>query len=192
MRRRDDNKVDAIIEATVQIVNEIGFAETSISRIAKKAGVSAATIYIYFENKEDMLAKIYLKAKKAMSEKIFQGFSESASIRARFEFFLSNFVTFIIDNKDYFLFMEQVSNSPLLRNWCLEETSSLFTPVFNLFEEGKKQNLFKDEDINLLVMYSVVPMAQLAKEQLKGTFQFDETSLAAAIQMSWDAITIKT
>ncbi|WP_094092917.1 TetR/AcrR family transcriptional regulator [Paenibacillus physcomitrellae] len=43
-------------------MNEIGFAETSISKIAKKAGVSAATIYIYYENKEDMLSKIYFES----------------------------------------------------------------------------------------------------------------------------------
>lgn len=191
MRPRDDSKVDAIIETTVQLVNEVGFSEISISKIAKAAGVSAATIYIYFENKEDMLSKIYLRAKNAMSDHIFQNVSESASVRERFEFFLTNFANFILNNKDDFLFMEQVSNSPLLRNWCLEETTSLYMPALHLIDEGKRQNLFKDEDTGLLVMYAVVPIAQLAKEHLKGAFQFDQKRLASAIQMSWDAIALK-
>ncbi|MDB4867155.1 MAG: TetR family transcriptional regulator [Cohnella sp.] len=38
-----------------------------MSKIAKKAGVSASTIYVYFENKEDMLNKLYLSIKKKMS-----------------------------------------------------------------------------------------------------------------------------
>lgn len=36
MRIRDENKVEAIYDATIQLVNEIGFAEASISKIAKK------------------------------------------------------------------------------------------------------------------------------------------------------------
>ncbi|WP_445671284.1 TetR/AcrR family transcriptional regulator [Paenibacillus sp. FSL K6-2862] len=72
MRNRDDNKVEAIFDATIQLINEIGFSETSISKIAKRASVSAATIYIYHENKEDPLYKTYLKIKGKMSEKMFQ------------------------------------------------------------------------------------------------------------------------
>jgi AcrR family transcriptional regulator len=188
MRQRDDNKIEAIYDATIQLVNEIGFAETSISKIAKKANVSAATIYIYFENKEDMLGKTYLKAKKMMSEKLFHGMDEAAPVREQFNFFARNFVKFILNHGDNFMFMEQVTNSPLLQNWCLEETSSLYEPVFRMFETGKSEKLFKQEDVNLLIIYSVMPIAQLAKAQIKGEFLFDERSLQTAIQMSWDAI----
>ncbi|MEF7442026.1 TetR family transcriptional regulator [Paenibacillus lautus] len=41
MRYRDDNKVEAIFDATVQLINEIGFSDTSISKIANRASVSA-------------------------------------------------------------------------------------------------------------------------------------------------------
>ena len=54
MRYKDEAKQDAIIEATVKLVNQIGFAATSTSKIAKKANVSSATIYIYYKNKEDL------------------------------------------------------------------------------------------------------------------------------------------
>ncbi|MNO73128.1 Fatty acid metabolism regulator protein [compost metagenome] len=188
MRPRDDNKVEAIIEATIQLVNEIGFSETSVSKIAKRAGVSAATIYIYFENKEDMLSKIYVQAKQKMSDRVFRGVDPTAPIRKRFDTFLTNFVEFIISNKDEYLFMEQVSNSPLLRNWCLEETQELYAPVYEIFEEGKGQNLFKPVDLPLLVVYAIVPLAQLAKEQFKDLFQFDDEKLRIALDMSWDAI----
>ena len=33
---------------------EIGFANISMSKIAKATGLSAATLYVYYENKEDM------------------------------------------------------------------------------------------------------------------------------------------
>jgi len=189
MRPRDDNKTEAIFAATIQLVNEIGFAETSMSKIAKRAQVSAATIYIHFANKEDLLSKTYLKAKQLMSDKVFRDVDATAAVRERFERFAVNFVAFILDHSDSFLFMEQVANSPLLQNWCLDgELGALYQPMLELFEEGKRQGVFKQEDSYLLTMYSVLPIAQLAKAQVKGEFQFDQEKLAKAIQFSWDAI----
>lgn len=188
MRLRDDNKTEAIFEATIQLLNEVGIADTSISKIAKKANVSAATIYIYFENKEDMLVKTYLKVKKKMSEKMFEGIQDTASVKERFEAIIRRYVEFVTAHPDYFLVIEQITNSPLLENWCLEEGSSLFKPVVDLFEAGVKQQVLKQEDVNLLITYSLFPIAQLAKEHIKGHFQLDPKRLETVIQMSWDAI----
>ena len=55
MRTKDGIKQEALFEATVKLVNEIGFASSSVSKIAKQAGISPATIYIYYKNKEDLL-----------------------------------------------------------------------------------------------------------------------------------------
>lgn len=188
MRHRDDNKVEAIFDATIQLVNEIGFAETSISKIAKKANVSAATIYIYHENKEDLLLKTYLKVKGKMSEKMFQGFDASKTVEERFDSIIRNYVQFIQNHKQYFLFMEQIMNSPLPQKWCLEDTAGLFQPIFEMFDTGKVQGLFKQEDVRTLIVYAVLPVAELAKIHLKNGTQFEDEQINAAIVMSWDAI----
>jgi len=38
VRVKDENKKEAIFEATISLLNEIGFANLSMSEIAKKAG----------------------------------------------------------------------------------------------------------------------------------------------------------
>ncbi|WP_343223700.1 TetR/AcrR family transcriptional regulator [Paenibacillus oenotherae] len=180
--------MEAIFDATIQLVNEIGFAETSISKIAKKANVSNATIYIYHENKEDLLLKTYLKVKGKMSEKMFQGMDESRTVKERFESIIHNFVEFIQTYKEYFLFLEQIMNSPLPQKWCLDDTASLFQPIFEMFDTGKRQGLFKQEDVRMLIVYSILPVAELAKGHLKDGTPFNDQQLNAAIVMSWDAI----
>ncbi|MBU0970455.1 MAG: TetR/AcrR family transcriptional regulator; helix-turn-helix transcriptional regulator [Proteobacteria bacterium] len=42
------------------------FAASSVSKIAKEAGVSPATIYVYHKNKEDLLVSTYIEIKKNM------------------------------------------------------------------------------------------------------------------------------
>ncbi|MFF2890038.1 TetR/AcrR family transcriptional regulator [Paenibacillus sp. NPDC057967] len=190
MRPRDDNKVEAIFDATIELVNGMGFAETSISKIAKRANVSSATIYIYHENKEDLLYKTYLKIKGKMSEKMFQGIEDSQSVKEHFDAILRNYVDFIQTNKEYFLFLEQIMNSPLPQKWCMEDTASQFMPVFNMFENGKKQGLFKQENVDLLIAHSILPLAELAKGHLKKGTIIEKNQLDASIKMSWDAIKV--
>ena len=59
MRKRDDEKEKSIKAAVVKLTLEEGFHGTSISKIAKAAGVSPATVYTYFDSKEIMLQVIY-------------------------------------------------------------------------------------------------------------------------------------
>lgn len=188
MRLRDDNKVEALFNATLQLVNDIGIAETSISKIAKKANVSAATIYIYHENKEDLLLNTYLKVKGKMSEKMFQGLDDSKKVREQFDTIIRNYVEFIQSNKNYFLFLEQIMNSPLPQKWCLDDTASLFQPIYEMFNTGKEVGLFKQEDISMLIVYTILPVAELAKTHLKNGTRLEDQQLNAAIAMSWDAI----
>lgn len=188
MRYRDDNKVEAIFNATVQLINEVGFSETSISKIAKRANVSAATIYIYHENKEDLLYKTYLKIKGKMSERMFQGVEHTRPVQERFEAIIRNYVDFIQSFKSHFLFLEQIMNSPLPQKWCLEDSAIQFQPIFEMYDAGIRQGLLKKEDINMLVVYSILPIAELLKAHLKNGTILDSKQLDSAIKMSWDAI----
>ena len=61
MRKKDDEKQKRIKNAVMHLILEQGFAGTSISKIAREAGVSPATVYIYYENKEEMLKDIYIE-----------------------------------------------------------------------------------------------------------------------------------
>lgn len=44
--------VEAILEATQELMKEVGFEQISTNKIAKKAGVSIGSIYQFFPNKE--------------------------------------------------------------------------------------------------------------------------------------------
>lgn len=59
MRLRDEDKQRRIKEAMVNLILREGIDGTSMSKIAKEAGVSAATIYVYYESKEEMLAEVF-------------------------------------------------------------------------------------------------------------------------------------
>ena len=61
MRTRDSNKIKALEDATYDLVEEAGIANFSINKLAKRAGVSVATAYIYYANKADLLGQLFEK-----------------------------------------------------------------------------------------------------------------------------------
>lgn len=59
MAKRTGEKYDAIIDAAVRVFAETGYHRAQVSRIAREAGVADGTVYLYFENKEDILISLF-------------------------------------------------------------------------------------------------------------------------------------
>jgi len=51
-RRRKEARPEEILEAALELFTEKGFAATRITDVARKAGISKGTLYLYFDNKE--------------------------------------------------------------------------------------------------------------------------------------------
>ena len=66
------DKKKALVKATIELVNNNGFHATPMSKIAKMANVSPATIYLYFENKQDLLNQTYIDVKAVYTEYSFE------------------------------------------------------------------------------------------------------------------------
>jgi len=59
MAKRTGEKYNAIIEAAVKVIAENGYHNSQVSKIAREAGVADGTIYLYFQNKEDVLISLF-------------------------------------------------------------------------------------------------------------------------------------
>lgn len=190
MREKDENKKLAIYEAAIELINEIGFAETSMSKIAKKAKLSASTIYVYFENKEDMLNKIYLIAKHKMSEEILKGVDQDMPFDVFLKVLYRNAIGFLDPYRRYHLFIEQFANSPLINNFSRGEAESMFMPIYIIFEKAKQDKIIKDYPIELLLAYSIMPLLHLARTHISGDFVIDEDRFNKALDLAKSSIMI--
>lgn len=188
MRVKDDNKEEAIFQATKELLSEVGFSDISMSKIAKRAGVSAATIYVYFDNKDDMLRKLYLDVKRKLASSVIDLMDESLSVRENVEKAMRGYLQFILDNQLDYLFLEQFSNSPLLQNLCIEEEIPSVGSLQNIMEKGKKEGVLRSVDDHLLYSYCLLPLDQLAKNSIKTGTPISAEDIETMIDMSWEAI----
>lgn len=57
-QERSKATVDALLEATAQVLVREGYDKTSTNRVAERAGVSVGSVYQYFPNKEALVGEL--------------------------------------------------------------------------------------------------------------------------------------
>ena len=62
MRVKKEQKRQAIVDAAFEVFSELGFEQASMSEIAARAGGTKATLYSYFQSKEEMFAEFMTAA----------------------------------------------------------------------------------------------------------------------------------
>jgi len=57
-QRRKEDRPDEILEAALALFAEKGYAATRLDEVARRAGVSKGTVYLYFSSKEDLFKSL--------------------------------------------------------------------------------------------------------------------------------------
>ena len=85
-RARVEERERAIVKAAGHLLAEVGVDKTTMSGIARRAGVAEGTVYLYFENKTALLRAVQATFYERLTEQASQGIVGIADTRARLEF----------------------------------------------------------------------------------------------------------
>ncbi len=188
MRIKDEEKEAALFEATVKLVNELGFASSSVSKIAREAGVSPATIYVYYKNKEDLLVSTYIAIKLDLSKALLRDFNDRLPIRDILRNVWFNMFEYISNNLEYYKFVEQFSNSPYSFLVNRQEVEQYFVPLVKVLQAGIEQKIIKNVNFDILTAFMYHPITVLANPGLCQDFELNEENIETAFTLAWDAI----
>jgi TetR/AcrR family transcriptional repressor of multidrug resistance operon len=189
MRVKDEKKENAIFDAAISLITANGLADTSMSKIARAADVSPATIYVYFENKEDMLNKTYTHVKREIAAALVKGLKPELSVEDAFKVIWNNFYKHAVKHSARFSFTEQFANSPLVDRISKEEGASYFQPLFEWFERGKREKVFKDVPPQIFAALAFAPLVGLVKQHFCGDVALDNKMLKTLFEITWTAVT---
>ncbi|SDL70548.1 transcriptional regulator, TetR family [Pedobacter sp. ok626] len=79
MRARDINKVELVKQKAIELLVELGFEGFTMNKLAKACGVSVATLYIYYKDKDDLIQNIGLEEVQRMSAIMLEDFDPESS-----------------------------------------------------------------------------------------------------------------
>ncbi|WP_417860908.1 TetR/AcrR family transcriptional regulator [Winogradskyella sediminis] len=182
------DKRNALVKATIELVNNNGFHATPMSKIAKMAKVSPATIYLYFENKQDLVNQTYIDVKAEYTNYAFANYDESMSVEAGFEMIWKRIADFKLKECAHAMFLAQCDNTPMIDEESRQEGIKHLQPLLDLWERGKKEGIIKPMTNYMLYAYSINPLSFLMMSEKRGVLKLDASQLEDAYQSAWSSI----
>ncbi|GAA4326489.1 TetR/AcrR family transcriptional regulator [Pontixanthobacter gangjinensis] len=185
---KSKKKREALVKATIKLVNNNGFHAAPMSRIAKMAEVSPGTIYLYFENKQDLVDQVYVEVKAAFSEYAFKDYSEEMSVEKGFEKIWKNIADFKLNKVEEAMFLSQCDNSPIIDEKGRQEGLKHLQPLLDLWDRGIKNGSIKAVSPYLLYAFSIYPIAFLMNMQERNIYELSQQHIEEAYEMAWNSI----
>lgn len=124
MRTKDLDKQRRIKDAMVSLILREGIDGASVSKIAKEAGVSPATIYVYYNSKEEMLAEVFRECARQPYQYIIRRLHDGMGGEELIETIVRGAYAFSTEHEEVFSFVEQCSRCPTLSAQVCEEDCS--------------------------------------------------------------------
>lgn len=156
----------------------------SIQKLAKAVGVSPATIYIYYQDKEDLIVSVGAEVTKDMLECSLKNFTSDMSFAEGLKMQWKNRAQYFIDNPIKVEFIEQLRYSHLY-NDVMKKVGSEFKVKMSQFVCGaiEKKEIIK---LPFEVYWSVAfaPLYQLIKFHTQGKSYVNDKYELSSKQMS--------
>ncbi len=165
--RRKDARPEEIIAAALDLFVERGFASTRLDDVAAHAGVSKGTLYLYFENKEDLFKAVVrgnIVPLLLHGEQMLENFPGSSADLIRqlvlgwWELTGSSKIAGIPK-----LVIAEAGNFPDLAKFYYDEVILRAHAMFRrILQRGTEAGEFREVDVDHVVHVALAPLVMLA------------------------------
>ncbi len=156
--QRKEAKRERILDAAVLEIARHGYYGTTVSTIARRAGVADGTIYLYFKNKEDLLVSIFERAMQRFNQEA-TGIVEAdgAGAEEKLRRLVTLHLTLLGENRDLAVIFQVEFRHTLhiLERLSRSRMRDYLTLIARLVEQGKREGVFKS-DLDALFAAKVV------------------------------------
>jgi AcrR family transcriptional regulator len=164
--RRKDARPHELLAAAVDLFVERGFASTRLEDVARRAGVSKGTLYLYFENKEDLF-------KAVVRNSIVPALGEAELSIAEFDGHSTDLLRGIIHHwwqrlgatktsGIIKLVMAEAGNFPELGKFYQQEVISRTTAMIsNMLERAIARGEFRCVNVTMVTQVVIAPLLML-------------------------------
>jgi TetR/AcrR family fatty acid metabolism transcriptional regulator len=148
-KKKNTEKYYRIIQAATKMFARKGFYKTRISEIALEAQVADGTIYIYFENKDDILISLFEEQMKAVIDNMVGQISREDDPVKKLEKFALIHLQLIEQNPNMaeIIQVEVRQSSKFMKEYKNEKFAQYLDLIGEIVQEGQEKGVFKKEVI---------------------------------------------
>ncbi|TFF34823.1 TetR/AcrR family transcriptional regulator [Mucilaginibacter psychrotolerans] len=111
MRIRDNNKEQLVKEKAIALIVTGGLEGFSMNKLAKACGISVATLYIYYKDRDDLIINIASESGKLFSDALIRDFDPDASFEDGLRVQWKNRYRFMKEHPLLNMFFDQLRSS---------------------------------------------------------------------------------
>jgi TetR/AcrR family fatty acid metabolism transcriptional regulator len=144
-KNKNSDKYGRIIKAATKVFAKKGFYQAKVSEIAKEAKVADGTIYLYFENKDDILISLFEEQMKRVLENMRSAITNEPDAVKKVQKFALNHLKLIEQNKDMaeIIQVELRQSSKFMKEYANEKFAQYLNLISEIIREGQIQGVFK-------------------------------------------------
>lgn len=132
MRTRDTNKEEIVRQKAIEMLVKHGIEGFGMNRLAKESGVSVATLYIYYTDKEDLIKKIGIEIGQNFFNEMVKDFSATMPFKEGLRKQWENRARFTTKHPQHVSCWELLSHSSY-RDYILEKSLFDFKSIMGDF-----------------------------------------------------------
>ncbi|MFO7740569.1 MAG: TetR/AcrR family transcriptional regulator [Desulfatiglandaceae bacterium] len=146
-KKKNSEKYHRIIHAATKIFARKGFYQAKISEIAREAGVADGTIYIYFENKDDILISLFEEEMKTVLDNMVKQISAERGPAEKLEKFALTHLQLIEQNQNMaeIIQVEVRQSSKFMKEYKNEKFTQYLDLIGDIIREGQEKGIFKKD-----------------------------------------------
>ncbi|WP_165815264.1 TetR/AcrR family transcriptional regulator [Levilactobacillus bambusae] len=188
MRYKDENKIKALHQAVIDVTLNEGYQNLSVAKIAKQAGVSPATLYIYYKDKKAMLGQVYLNIKALIDAKLFANFDPKGDTEFQFKLLLMNYATALNAYPRESMVMGVFNEHPdIIPDDVFETGMNLAQPIQDFYEKGLLDHRLRAAAPEIVIAYTFEPITSVAQIRFKENQLLSKADIQVLIEMAWQA-----
>ena len=175
------DKYQRILEAAVSVFAQSGFHESTISQIAKAAGVADGTIYLYFKNKDDILVHFF----NYKTRQVFARFREEVDNARKAVDKLRNLIRRHLEEfqKDRYMAVLYQAETHRINRLAEEQIHEMHKMYLDLIAEIVEQGqvegaIRRDLYVGLVKRYIIGGVDEVINTWLHSEGKYDLTSMA--------------
>lgn len=186
------NKREVILDATLSLLASRGFHGFSIRDVAKEAGVAIGTVYLYFQDREDLIKKLHGQIITQVVKEVFAPLDKDSPIYQQFRGICLRFWALFLAHPAMIVSKGQFDHLPLevVRSGHLEAKEEL-AHLLAFWERGRTSGEIKNFPDEILFSLGFEPYFDMARKSLQGVTSVDQAMLERIIEATWDAIAVK-
>jgi AcrR family transcriptional regulator len=141
-----EQKRGIILEAALELFADEGFHNTSISKIAKSAGISKGLMYNYFISKEALLHEIVISGLKDLTG-TFDPNNDGILTTEELEFFINQTFEILKTNTKYWKLYFAIILQPSVLKMFGTDFLNILGPIFRILEEHFRRKGYKNPEL---------------------------------------------